>query len=78
MYLCREDGPLLPDVSKDTTAFIFKVTNQSQSHNLEVECGKFLRNVGKQPNSRLENLLPRYADSFANNKIFQRWVISSG
>ena len=78
MSLCREDVPLLPDVSKEPTAFIFKVTNQSRSHNRKFEGGSFLRNVGKQLNSRRDDLLSRYADRFATNKIFQRCVIAVG
>lgn len=54
-----EDGPLLPDVSKEPIVFIFKVTKQSRSQNAEVEGGRLLRNVGKQPNPRHNDLLSR-------------------
>ena len=65
--LRREDGPLLHDLSKERTVFIFKVTKQSRSHKAEVEGSRLLRNVEKQPNARRDDLLPRYTDRLATN-----------
>jgi hypothetical protein len=75
-------GYIVPEVSKNHTAFILRVMSQLRTYNLKVKAlvafETSWRNYQSTGHNNSKDLLPQYENRFVRNKISQCCVVISG